>query len=68
MVEGRDRRVVGVEVKLASIITDRDVRHLRWLKQELGERVTDLVVLTTGPHAFRRADGIAVVPLGLLAP
>ena len=68
MVEGRDRRVVGVEVKLASIITDRDVRHLHWLKQELGERVTDLVVLTTGPHAFRRADGIAVVPLGLLAP
>ena len=25
-------------------------------------------VLNTGPHAYRRPDGIAVVPLGLLGP
>jgi hypothetical protein len=26
----------------------------------------DAVILTTGPHAYRRPDGIAVVPLALL--
>lgn len=25
-------------------------------------------VINTGPHAYRRPDGIAVVPIGLLAP
>jgi hypothetical protein len=30
--------------------------------------VFDAVVLTTGPAAYRRPDGIAVVPLGLLGP
>ena len=32
------------------------------------ERVADPVILTTGEHAYRRRDGVAVVPLGLLGP
>lgn len=44
----------------------RDVRHLLWLRDNLGDDVADLVVLTTGRHAYRRADGVAVVPLALL--
>ncbi len=31
-------------------------------------RVVDLVVVTTGTTAYRRPDGIAVVPLALLGP
>ncbi|ACZ31924.1 ATPase (AAA+ superfamily)-like protein [Xylanimonas cellulosilytica DSM 15894] len=68
VVEGDDRRVVGIEVKLAPVVTDRDVRHLLWLRDQLGDRVADLVVVTTGDIAYRRADGIAVVPLALLGP
>lgn len=41
-----------------------DVRHLRWLSEQLGEDLLDAVVVTTGPYAYRRHDGIAVVPLG----
>ena len=52
-----------IEVKLAASIDDKDVRHLHWLAQHHGPRVQDLIVLTTGPHAYRRPDGIAVVPL-----
>jgi predicted AAA+ superfamily ATPase len=66
IVEGPDGQVIGIEVKLAAGVGDADVRHLRWLRDQLTDDVVDLVVLTTGAHAYRRPDGIAVVPLALL--
>ena len=53
---------VGVEVKLKSAITDHDVRHLLWLKESLPDQIVDLVVINTGGYAYRRQDGVAVVP------
>ncbi len=64
--ERDDRKVVALEVKLAGTVTDPDVRHLIWLRERLGADFVDGVVLTWGPYAYRRRDGIAVVPLGLL--
>jgi predicted AAA+ superfamily ATPase len=58
-------RTVAVEVKSAPTVDDIDVRHLIWLKKAMGKRLTDAVVLTTGQIAYRRADGIAVVPAAL---
>lgn len=66
IVEGRGRRILAVEVKLASTVSDRDVQHLNWLHRELGDRVVERVVVTTGPYAYRRSDGVAVVPFALL--
>lgn len=63
-----DQRVLAVEVKLSATVNDADVKHLRWLSDQLGPDLLDSVVLTTGRHAYRRPDGIAVVPLGLLGP
>lgn len=68
IVEGPDRRVVAIEVKLAATVSDADVRHLHWLHDQLGERLADRVVITTGSDAYRRRDGVAVVPLALLGP
>ncbi|WP_432492740.1 ATP-binding protein [Kineococcus auxinigenes] len=68
IVERGDGRVVAVEVKLAGTVTDADVKHLTWLRGELGEDLLDAVVVTAGPHAYRRRDGIAVVPAALLGP
>ncbi|MBK8447165.1 MAG: ATP-binding protein [Micropruina sp.] len=68
IIERHDGHVLGIEVKLAASIDDKDVRHLHWLRGHHGPRVQDLIVVTTGPHAYRRPDGIAVVPLGLLGP
>jgi uncharacterized protein len=68
IVERADGSVVAMEVKLARTVSDDDVKHLRWLDEKLGERVLDRVVLMTGPQAYRRPDGIAVVPLALLGP
>ncbi|MFM8986640.1 MAG: DUF4143 domain-containing protein, partial [Planctomycetia bacterium] len=63
-----DHRVVAIEIKLAQAIDDRDVRHLRWLQDTIGDDLLDAVVVTTGQEAYRRADGIAVVPAALLGP
>jgi predicted AAA+ superfamily ATPase len=67
IVEG-DEGVVAFEAKLTGAVGDRDVRHLTWLRSQLGDQLRDAVVVTTGQEAYRRADGIAVVPLALLGP
>jgi len=66
IVERGDHRVVAIEVKLSSRVVDDDVRHLRWLAAEIGDDLLDAVVVTTGSTAYRRRDGIAVVPAALL--
>ena len=69
VVTGPGRRRIAVEAKLSALVDDRDVRHLLWLKGELGDELTDMVVVTTGRHAYRRQlDGVVVVPLALLGP
>jgi hypothetical protein len=47
-------------------VGEADVKHLRWLREQLGDHLLDSVVITTGRHVYRRADGIAVVPAALL--
>jgi uncharacterized protein len=44
------------------------VKHLRWLQEQLGPDLLDAMVVTTGTHAYRRPDGVAVVPAALLGP
>jgi predicted AAA+ superfamily ATPase len=68
VVESDDRSIVAIEVKLARTVSDSDGKHLRWLNQRIGDRLRDQVIITTGPQAYRRRDGIAVVPAALLGP
>jgi predicted AAA+ superfamily ATPase len=68
IITGPDGKVVAVDVKLAQVVGAGDVRHLKWLADALGPDLLDAVVVTTGAEAYRRADGIAVVPLALLGP
>lgn len=66
IVESSSGRVLAFEVKLSATVDDRDVKHLKWLKSEIGDRLSDAAVITTGRYAYRRRDGIAVIPLALL--
>ncbi len=66
IVERSDGRVVALEVKLTAVVKDRDVRHLAWLAERLGEDLLDAAVITTGREAYRRQDGIGVIPAALL--
>ncbi|WP_028707833.1 ATP-binding protein [Propionicicella superfundia] len=68
IVQGVDGQVLAIEVKLAHSVSDADVRHLLWLREQIPDRVADLVVVTTGTTAYRRRDGVAVIPLALLGP
>ena len=68
IVERADGAVVALEVKLKAVIGDKDVRHLRWLADQIGPRMLDAAVLSTGREAYRRPDGIGVIPAALLGP
>jgi predicted AAA+ superfamily ATPase len=68
IVERDDRRVLPIEVKLGKTVSKEDVKHLLWLREKLGEDVLDLLVVHTGPEAYRRKDGVGVVPAALLGP
>lgn len=68
IVESQDKRVVAVEVKLKRTIKDDDTRNLRWLMETIGDELLDAIVITTGETAYRRPDGIGVVPAALLGP
>jgi hypothetical protein len=64
----RGRKVLAIEVKLGQTPDERDVRHLHWLSNELGDDLADAIIVTTGRAAYRRPDGIAVIPAALLGP
>ena len=64
----RGGQTLAIEVKLGQVVDDRDVRHLLWLRATLGDDLTDAVVVTTGQAAYRRPDGIGVIPAALLGP
>lgn len=68
VVERHGGGVVAMEVKLGANIDDRAVHHLHWLAERLGDELLDAVVITTGPEAYRRRDGIGVIPAAMLSP
>lgn len=66
IIERGDGGVVAIEVRLSAVVENGDVVHLNWLKDQIGDRLLDAFVINTGPAAYRRPDGIGVVPLALL--
>jgi predicted AAA+ superfamily ATPase len=62
----RGAETIAIEVKTAPYVEDKDVRHLKWLKEQMKGKLTDTIIITTGQLAYRRSDGIAVVPAVLL--
>lgn len=68
IVERPDAAVVAIETKLSDTVGDADVAHLAWLRRAIGSRLLDAIVVYTGTVAYRRRDGIGVVPLALLGP
>jgi predicted AAA+ superfamily ATPase len=57
---------VGKTVSTKRIITDDDLKHLKRFREKVGTDCCDAMVITTGSAAYRRKDGIAVVPAALL--
>lgn len=68
IVQRPDGRILAIEATLADRVNDADVKHLAWLNDKVGSDLIDAAVLYAGEHAYRRPDGIAVIPLALLGP
>lgn len=60
--------LLAIEVKLADRVEDADTKHLHWLRERVGVELIDAAVVYAGEHAYRRRDGVAVIPLALLGP
>src|SRR5215471_2052445 len=63
LVELGDGRVIGIEVKADSAPGPDAARHLRWLRDAIGNRFALGLVLHTGPRPFRLDESIAALPI-----
>ncbi|MHB1468129.1 MAG: ATP-binding protein [Solirubrobacteraceae bacterium] len=55
--------IVAIEIKSTASPNADDARHLRWLRDRLGESFRAGAVLHTGPRAFRVSERIFAVPI-----
>lgn len=59
--------IVGIEIKASAAPNAReDAKHLRWLREELGERFLAGIVLHTGPRVYELEDKIIAAPIAVL--
>lgn len=63
VLEDRSGRIAAIEVKAASDVGGRDIRHLTRLRDRLGDRFVAGVVLHTGHHALGLGDRLTALPL-----
>jgi uncharacterized protein len=66
VLEARDGRIAGIEVKAASSVGARDFRGLRLLQARLGDLFTTGVVLYTGREVVPFGSKLFAVPLDAL--
>ncbi len=66
ILESADGRVAGVEVKASSTFDDRAFRSLAMLRDRLGDRFTNGVVLYLGDNVLPAGDRLTAMPLSAL--
>lgn len=66
ILEGPQGAIVGVEVKATVSPRAESARHLRWLRDKLGDRFVGGVVFHLGQQAGSFGDGIYTLPLSTL--
>jgi predicted AAA+ superfamily ATPase len=66
VLERNDGGILAFEVKTSSQVAGRDMRHLRKLRNALGERFLAGVALYTGTRAYSVEDRLHVVPIDRL--
>jgi len=66
LVELSGDRVIAIEVKADAAPGADTTQHLKWLRDQLGQRFVVGVVFHTGPRSFELGDRIAAVPISAL--
>ena len=62
VVTREDGDILAIEVKAAGAVNDGDTKHLQWLRKQMGQRLIDSIIVNTGTAAYRRPDGVGIVP------
>jgi uncharacterized protein len=66
VLERDDGQVVAFEIKAGTRVSGEDLRGLRLLKDRLGPRLQQAIVLYNGEHAYRHDGWIWILPLSQL--
>ncbi|MDR0504229.1 MAG: DUF4143 domain-containing protein [Bifidobacteriaceae bacterium] len=66
ILECNDSRLIGLEIKAAGAATQRDARHLIWLRDKLGQQFHRGLVLHTGNLTYQLTDRIWAMPIAAL--
>jgi uncharacterized protein len=66
VLERDDGQVIAFEIKAGSRVSGEDLRGLRHLRDRLGSRLQEAVVLYTGEHSYRHDGWIWILPLSEL--
>ena len=66
ILEGRDGRIVAIEVKAGATVLAEDTRYLRFLRDSIGERFHRGIVLSTSDRTMRVSDRINIGPIAFL--
>ncbi|HUZ24508.1 MAG TPA: ATP-binding protein [Streptosporangiaceae bacterium] len=66
VLERDDGQVIAFEIKAGTRISSEDLRGIRLLKDRLGSRLEEAVILYTGEHAYQHDGYIWILPLSEL--
>jgi uncharacterized protein len=66
VLERDDGQVIAFEIKAGSRVSGEDLRGLRLLRDRLGSRLQEAIVLYTGEHAYRYDGWIWILPISRL--
>jgi uncharacterized protein len=66
VLERDDGQVIAFEIKAGTRVGGEDLRGLRLLKDRIGSRLQEAIVLYTGEHAYRHDGWIWILPLSEL--
>ena len=62
----KEDAIVAIEIKSKAKIEGKDVANLHWFEKKVKDEYDVVkVVINTGPYAYKRTDGVIVVPLAL---
>jgi predicted AAA+ superfamily ATPase len=66
VLEGHNKKIIGIEVKSSTKITDSDLRGLRKLKEIAGDKFTKGIILYTGEHPIALDKQLYALPINSL--
>lgn len=66
ILETPDRRIVGIEIKLAMSVNEADFRHLRSMRERQGDRFMQGALIYCGQHTLPFGDRLIAVPASSL--